>query len=1229
MTERLARKGKVGAEEMNDVLDGLFTELLAVAYDDGAGLVKWGGDAVLLLFDGEDHAARACRAAMNMQRTIRKVGRISTSVGQIKLRMSVGIHSGTFHFFLVGDSSIHRELVIAGPASTQTVLMEQTAEAGEVAVSRTTAAAIDRATLGAEKGEAFLLRGTPDVPFRPARPSPDARGLDLAQLVPIAIRDYLLSGETQPEHRRVAAAFLEFLGTDDLLTRREPGDVATAIDTCMRVVQEATRRHEVGFFETDVARNAWRVMLIAGAPTSGGGDEDRMLGALRAVAEADLPLPVRIGTNAGHVFAGYFGPRFRKTYSVKGDAVNLAARVMAKAEAGQVLATSSVLDPATGLYETVALEPFSAKGKRKPVHAWSVGRRVGSRSEGLDLPLVGRTREMQVLRASAESAREGAGRAVEIVGQAGIGKTRLLSEFLAEFADLRLLRALCEPYQQGTAYRPFRAILRSALDVPRAVGPPETGERLRERVSSVAPDLMPWLPLLAVVVDATVPMTEQVADLGEEFRRPKLEEVTVALLSRLVTEPTVLSFEDVHWMDDGSVSLLSRISRDVASFPWIVCATRRDEETGFVLPASDGALSLRLPAFNEQEAENLISSATQSEPLRRHAVAAVVERAGGNPLFLRQLVDAARQTGSVEELPQTVESLVTVQIDQLPPFERRVLRYSAILGMTFPDELVGSLLEADGDRVTSKSWRRLRRFLSQDAPGMHRFRHALMRDAAYEGLPFRRRRELHARAGAFILSSLEDPRERAELLSIHFFEAKLHFDAWQYSRIAGERALAKYANAEAATFFSRAVDAGGRAGVEAVELARVLEDLGEVRLRMNEFAPSREAFARARRLLVGDGVAEAKLLYKEARVPYKAGRFADAVRCLNRGMKLVEESDDVDARKILAALAAMYAGVRVDQGRYAEAERWCRRIIEMDDAVAEKDALARAYYVLDSAYMYSGRVEEAVFSDRAIKIYEEIGDLNAQAEVISNSGVDAYDRGEWDLAIDLYERARELKIRLGDDGEVAICTANIAEIRLDQGRIDEAEKLLLDALRVARAGGYRLVQAFAMGLLGRVEAQRGRFEEAARRFGEARTMFEHIGNRPQILEVDARIAEMHVLEGQSGRALREAGRALEVADQLGGVATRVPLLHRIRAFALMDAGDLVGARAALEESLAAARTRKADHEVALTLEALGALSRLEGVDQDARLEAESRTLLDHLGVVDVRDAPLPAAHQPA
>ena len=122
MTERLARKGKVGAEEMNDLLDDVFTELLEIAYRDGAGLIKWGGDAVLLLFEGQDHAARACRAAHGMRRALRERGRMQSSAGYVSLRMSVGIHTGVFHFFLVGGA--HRELIIAGPGATRSVSVE-------------------------------------------------------------------------------------------------------------------------------------------------------------------------------------------------------------------------------------------------------------------------------------------------------------------------------------------------------------------------------------------------------------------------------------------------------------------------------------------------------------------------------------------------------------------------------------------------------------------------------------------------------------------------------------------------------------------------------------------------------------------------------------------------------------------------------------------------------------------------------------------------------------------------------------------------------------------------------------------------------------------------------------------------------------------------------------------------------------------------------------------------
>ena len=133
---------------MSDTLNATFAALLAEAYEEGAGLVKWGGDAVLLLFDGPDHAPRACRAAHRMRTRMREVGRLETSAGRVTLRMSVGIHSGLFHFFLVGDPAHHRELLVSGPAASRTADMEALAEAGQIAISSQTAALLDRRVVG-------------------------------------------------------------------------------------------------------------------------------------------------------------------------------------------------------------------------------------------------------------------------------------------------------------------------------------------------------------------------------------------------------------------------------------------------------------------------------------------------------------------------------------------------------------------------------------------------------------------------------------------------------------------------------------------------------------------------------------------------------------------------------------------------------------------------------------------------------------------------------------------------------------------------------------------------------------------------------------------------------------------------------------------------------------------------------------------------------------------------
>ena len=398
LTERLARKGKVGAEEMSELLSATFAGLLTVARADGADLVKWGGDAVLLLFQGPDHALRAARSAYRMRAALRTTGKLVTTSGLVTLRVSVGIHSGEFDFFLVGDPAIHRELLISGPGASVTAEMEAAAAAGQIGLSAATAALLPGRLLGEPLAGGWLLRSQPQLEDIPAVPR-QAAGIDPENVLPVNIRAHLLGGTSEPEHRPITVAFVEFSGTDELLATAGAEALADALDDVVRNVQSACADHDVTFFETDINRDGGKIMLTAGAPRSADHDEERMLRVARLVLDRAGRLPLRIGVNRGHVFAGDFGPEFRRTYSVKGDAVNLAARVMGKAGPGQLLATLAVVERSQTVFRTVERPPFMVKGKSMPIRAAEIGEVLGARhEEHLAVPFIGREPEMAVLR---------------------------------------------------------------------------------------------------------------------------------------------------------------------------------------------------------------------------------------------------------------------------------------------------------------------------------------------------------------------------------------------------------------------------------------------------------------------------------------------------------------------------------------------------------------------------------------------------------------------------------------------------------------------------------------------------------------------------------------------------------------------------------------------------------------------------------------------------------------
>jgi class 3 adenylate cyclase/tetratricopeptide (TPR) repeat protein len=1219
LSEKLAKLGKLGAEELSDSIGACFATLLGVAYGEGGSLVKFGGDALLLLFTGGEHARRATRAAVAMRRTLREMGRLETSGGKITLRMSVGVHSGTFHVFMVGDS--HRELMITGPAATRVVEMESAADAGEILVSPQTAALLPRSAIGEPKAPGLLVRvhpgGIGPAPSAPEPPVPDEL---IERSIPKATREHLLFGAGEPEHRQVTVAFVHFDGTDELLAMHGPAFLAKGLDELVRDIQAAVDAQGICFLGSDVDRDGGKVILTAGAPAGSGNDDERMLLAVRRIAERPRTIPVRIGVHRGHVFAGDIGPPYRRTYTVMGDAVNLAARVMAAAAPGSVLVTAEVLDRSRTSFATTLLKPFHVKGKSQPVHAYELGAVHGVRRDAEEgrSPLVGREQETAMLDGALEAARRGRGRIVQVVGEAGIGKSRLVEELRSHAAGFRIWTSACEPYESSTPYFAFRRVFIEALELSDA-DDEEIERALRAAVQAHAPELAPWIPLLALPLGLELLDTPETTDLQGRFRKERAEQVIAEFLAKLAPTATLLVIEDVHWMDEASRDLLFRLTLGIDRGPWLVCVTRRDVEEGFHGEGLDHMESLRPAPLDAGAAAAVVDAATEDAPLQPHEVAALTERSGGNPLFLKELATAARSAGGLEGLPDSVEALVTAQIDRLRPRDRTLLRYAAVLGQRFEEELALGVLRRELPAVEPGDLDYLSRFIVREQGGTIRFQHALIRDAAYEGLSFRRRRDIHAVVGETIEGNAADPEEHAELLSFHFFHSAQPEKAWRYSLAAGERARSLYANVEAAEFYTRAVESARRLDVPSEEIGRVWESLGDVCERAGLYPRARLAYRSARRI-GSNGDSALRMLLKEGVIRERMGEYSQALRWYTRGLRrpASEGPDRVE-------LSLAYAGVRFRQGKYRECIRWCERAVPEAEAIGDRAGLAHAYYLLHLAHTALGTPDRERYRGLALPIYEELEDLTGQANVLNNLGIDAYYDGNWNEALDLYRRSRDAQKRIGNLIFAADADNNIAEILSDQGHLEEAEQLFRSTRTTYRASRYPMGVAFATSNLGRAASRAGRSDDGLALLDEALAKFREIGDENLVVETEARVAEALVLAGEGERALEKGGDVFARAEHSGGPPVLRAMLLRVLGYAAAQTDDPGTARSRLETSLALAREAGAEYEAALTLEALGRV--LEGTDDEAASAAReaTRASLARLGVVRTPDVPLPAA----
>ena len=1107
LSEKLAGKGKAGAEEITALINTCFTALIDSAYNYGGEVLKFGGDALLILFRGDHHERRCADAGLLMQRALHS----SPAAKRANLTMTVGAAAGPFDVFLVGSG--YRELLVTGPRATEVIRLEGEAAKGDTLIDPSIADLLpDSMKLREEHGGWVITGSTGDDPTGPsARDHGDA---DLSPYVPAAVTEQLAAfAELGGEHRLVTVGFTMVVGIAEQLARIGPAGVAEALGVLVDDVVDACDTYGVTVLHTDIAPDGIKFVLCAGAPVSPGDTTDALLQAALQVATSTVPFTIRQGVQAGRVFAGFLGSPYRRTYTLMGDPVNTAARMLGKAGDRDIVAVSSAVDDTRAIFETELLEPFLVKGKTEPITAAKVRGTTGNvRRDTAGTRLVGRQRELEILTHAIGELDT----VVELVGLAGVGKSRLLDAAWSAAEGLTIYQGACTPYGAASPYSVFRPLMRSGSGIPIDASAELAGNRLSDIVSEFAPELAPMLPLLALPFGARVPSTPEADAIDPEFRRARVHDVVVQFLDAALAGPILLVVEDSHWIDDASGELLNHLVHASDGRPWAGIITRRPEGD-WVIPDVHHVTTIDLRPLDD-DAIRQLAVEVSTRPLADRDLDVVAERAQGNPLFAVELARALAESSGGAELPDTIEQIIASRFDRLDPTARRLIRVASVLGNVFHEVIVGAMLaeldhgaDLEGALTEAVSSGALTR-----RPGSRwAFNHALYRDTAYQGLPFNRRKHLHRLAAETIEDRAVDTAAAAPVLSLHYSAAHAHEQAWHYSLQAAEAADAQNATAEAAVAFERALESGRYCrSVDREARSRVAEQLADHYYVLGRFDDADRLYRQARGGNT-DKLRDVDLMRKLGTVQERRGTSESAVRWLRRAARSVPAGESSERWLIASANVALAeASVRARQDDNAACIKLGESALEAADKASDIHLRALALERIHLGLVGLVQPDTQGTGRQALEAHRRVGDHAGAARTLINLGVEAYYESRWSDAAQNYLEAIDEAERTGSTVLSSNAALNSAEILCDQGHWDRSLKLFDDAIRNYEAMGYGMGSAAAR-LFSSVAAMRlGRLDLADERLAAARSAITALGT-DLTDDLDSRQLELDLLAGSA------------------------------------------------------------------------------------------------------------------
>ena len=945
------------------------------------------------------------------------------------------------------------------------------------------------------------------------------------------------------ERRLVTIMFADLAGFTPLAERLDPEEVQDLLNSCFDVLVPCVERYggTIDKFIGDA------LMALFGAPVAHEHDPERAIRAAldlrRALEEFNrelgLALALHIGINTGRVLAGSVGGGGRQDYSVVGDAVNLAARLEELSQPNEILIGPQTYQAAGHLFETEEGETIRVRGRSEETKTYRVlGKKDSAQSQVLGrlrAPLVGREKELRVLTAALDRLSRGRGGVLYVLGEAGLGKSRLVAESRKSVPARDLAWRECQTVSMGQnpSYGPIRQILEADAGFTTDDDPAARYKKLSQRLDLLLPEehdrqLTALAALLSLPSEAEA--RGWLSSLEENVFGERLHGAMSQYLERLACErPLVLVWEDIHWLDASSAALIDKLLALADTSPLLFLLVARPELEGSLLDperlrprVGSHYEELHLAPLTREESRFLVAELLGSRELAAGLQPAIQKRAEGNPFYIQEILRSLIDQGGIETdgrggwqfartlgltIPDTLQGVITSRVDRLPEEEKQSLRLASVVGRTFSQPLLAGVTGLSparlGRQLRCLEDMELIQTVRRRPEPEYAFTHALVQEAVYESMLLKERRVLHGKVAEEIESrfaaSLVD---HYGLLAYHYAAAENWDQARDYLLKAGDQATNLGAG-EASGYYQQALEgllrgcdlrSGEDDATQAIDW--FLDGVGAFykATRLAGICPALEAFhARAtqafgptdrRTLAVAEMVGAA---YAEQYMLPEARAMLESTL---RAREALGDKDDPSLARPLRLLAI----VAVNQGGYEEAEDLLTRGLALQMACSRRDydMLTEIYLGLLYVHHYAGRLQRAT-------------------EVANEA-----------LSVRELEGTQQYPILL----------ANICDLKMRLGHLEEAEAHARLGIQSAR---LPYVETCCRANLGEVLICEGRYQDALQELEQAAEVIDGLSRSVDLGGILGPLAECQLQLGHLEAAEESTRRALNLLEKEPGV----------------------------------------------------------------------------------------------